>query len=74
MNVCRGQYPQILLEAWDEWDKEKKSNNHRPGEEHLSSYLVIITFLYIDYFPETQLFMLFAFENAGDTLNSFVVR
>jgi hypothetical protein len=29
--VCRGKYPKVLLEEWDRWDKEYKSENDRPG-------------------------------------------
>ena len=47
MILCQGQYPEFLLEAWDKWDEEKKSRNFRPGKEHPSSYLVIITLLMI---------------------------
>ena len=45
MSLYRGQYPELLLEAWDKSNEEKKSLNHRPGEEHPSSYLVIITLI-----------------------------
>ena len=31
MGICMGQYPDFLLEAWDQWDEEEESENDRPG-------------------------------------------
>lgn len=29
--VCRGVYPELLLDLWDDYDEEKESENDRPG-------------------------------------------
>ena len=33
VGVCYGQFPDFLLEAWDDFDFRKKSDNDRPSEK-----------------------------------------
>lgn len=30
--VCSGKFPDFLMEAWDDYDFRKKSDNDRPGK------------------------------------------
>ena len=34
MAICYGEYPDFLLEAWDDYDFRKHSDNDRPGKTH----------------------------------------
>ena len=32
--ICSGKFPDFLMEAWDDYDYRKDSDNDRPGEHH----------------------------------------
>ena len=44
--VCTGQYPDFLLEAWDEYDFRKKSDTDRPGRAIAKSVAISYYSLY----------------------------
>lgn len=56
VRLIQGRYPKKLLDAWDEYDREKVSENERPGS---------------DIFPADQLFVVFEFGDGGCDLESF---
>jgi len=31
VGLCQGKFPDFLMEAWDDYDFRKKSDNDRPG-------------------------------------------
>jgi hypothetical protein len=41
VGVCQGEFPNFLLEAWDEYDFRKKSDNDRPSKAGHRARLII---------------------------------
>ena len=37
VGLCKGKFPDFLMEAWDEYDFRKKSDNDRPGGRGLTT-------------------------------------
>ena len=46
LGICQGEYPEFLLEAWDQFDEDEESDNDRPGEE-CSLITIIINYYFI---------------------------
>ena len=69
LGISKGKYPDILINAWDEWDEKEESENDRPGNVMID----LLTSLSLDVFTHDQLYVMFAFENSGSALEAFTV-
>lgn len=81
MAYCQGKFPEFLLDAWDEYDYRKDSDNDRPG-----LYLQWFTHAMFscckcgemiassaDVFGSNQQYIAFLLENSGMQVGSYVV-
>ena len=62
--LVEGQYPERLLELWDEYDENKGSENERPDANLFN----------VDTNTETQLFVALEYENGGEDLENIVIN
>ena len=62
--LVEGQYPERLLELWDEYDENKGSENERPDANLFN----------VDANTETQRFVALEYENGGEDLENIVIN
>ena len=62
--LVEGQYPERLLELWDEYDENRGSENERPDANLFN----------VDTNTETQLFVALEYENGGEDLENIVIN
>ena len=82
MSLAQGEYPVFLLKAWDSFAKTHPVENDRPGTVCVCVAANMIALFHCllavcssspDSFPEDQLYVVMAAENAGSSLESYQV-
>lgn len=86
MAYCEGKFPEFMLDAWDEYDYRKDSDNDRPGgagktllcSQNFISFSLSLSPtpplpLLSDVFGPNQQYIAFLLENSGMQLGSYVV-